>query len=1315
RLLKWNLLLYGTANEVNPELRPGTSRTHSKHSMPTKNPQPRDENGSDVDDYSSYDNEYSFNDNCHPECLDNECDGPDATDCWNCAHYKDRNTLECVKRCPRGYYAPDLHHRCRYCDSTCNTCNGPSSADCLTCADGMFLVEDRGVCKSECGEGYFEDSERKMCVACHPRCTRCLYSADYCLSCKTGMKLQGSECIVSCPAQMYQTEENTCRSCHESCDSCTGSFETDCLSCAIGYLHQDGLCINSNVCEDGYYKAWEAECLSCHSTCETCNGPSEEDCLSCKQRKTSFHLQDGRCIANCPRGEFLDGDDCTPCHMTCATCHGTREDQCYECEYGLFLKNNSTCVGECGEKNYGLNGECRSCHSSCLRCRGGQPTDCTQCKDSKYLLEGICVDHCSTGYYGDEETGNCLPCDESCFTCIGPRYNECIECPDSEASIEGKCQHLPDCHGDCKSCDQDDPNLCNSCYNSFFLYENRCVSITECPSNTYANEDTNECHACHQQCHSCFDKHHTSCLSCSGDYFLTLDSTCESVCPPQTYFDYDNNICGECHPSCAECIGSDVDDCTSCDDKRWLSGYMCVYECEDNQYLDESSLCMPCHRSCETCDGPSDFDCKTCHQNYDIRDGNCLSRCSFGEYESHDTCELCHPTCGSCTGGSSTDCLSCEFGKFLKEDGSCERLCGAGYYEDYSSGTCQKCHVTCKTCLGNTDTDCLECNDGDILYEGVSCVKHCPIGFYAQNMMVPESISECQPCALECEDCTQHRDNCVSCQHSTFLYNGTCVDACPMYYTEDGNECVRTEAGCPSFCKQCNQIGDCEECDNGFRIHNGLCYLNDETCLNGQYDVWIDNKLNCHDCHDGCATCVGPSQYDCTSCNGKKILEGGKCVAHCLNSEYHDTRSGRCEACHSSCWECEGPAASQCTECNFHFFFDEDTKTCRSNCPTGMFEIGVQCMPCHESCSTCDGDTEIDCLSCELPLYHKDYSCLTECPDGYYGDRVEDVDGKDVQECRRCHYNCKTCQGPMDDDCTSCQEHLVWNRHSCRTDCGPGFFVSDGKCERCDMSCEKCSGSTKSECLSCADGKVLERGECKDKCESNYYYENNECIQCHPSCEKCTGPGPQDCSKCSLNAQLVENVCYPRCQAGYYYNDGGGTKHNVPDDDHIGGLNAAYNVLSNQTIPQCRKCHETCKECIGGGAKNCLECNIPKQLNKVTHQCVECCDPNSVTVPDNNCCVCDNGTCILSPARRQYTPIVETKNVAGMIGGVIVCIVTVFFIVFGVLQCRSKRALCFARNYHRLPTHYESKTDEVSISRKEYLDEDVEIYTKNDL
>lgn len=81
-----------------------------------------------------------------------------------------------------------------------------------------------------------------------------------------------------------------CLPCHESCDTCSGSNSSQCISCTAGHYWNEGRCVHecpAHHYADGRYR----ECIECPPGCSECN---QTTCISCLD---DWHVNSkGRCV-----------------------------------------------------------------------------------------------------------------------------------------------------------------------------------------------------------------------------------------------------------------------------------------------------------------------------------------------------------------------------------------------------------------------------------------------------------------------------------------------------------------------------------------------------------------------------------------------------------------------------------------------------------------------------------------------------------------------------------------------------------------------------------------------------------------------------------------------------------------------------------------------------------------------------------------------------------------------------------------------------------------------------------------------------------
>lgn len=172
---------------------------------------------------------------------------------------------------------------CVKCYLSCDTCSGPRRDQCVQCPPGWKLAA--GECHPECPEGFFKTDFG--CQKCHHYCKTCNgefsltprpVSSDVlflfflfrlsaagplaCTSCPNHFMLEGSLCTECLSMQYYDQPTQQCKTCHESCRSCSGPGQYSCVTCAFP-LHLDRL---------------NNQCVPC---CTTDATPEDQSCCHC--------------------------------------------------------------------------------------------------------------------------------------------------------------------------------------------------------------------------------------------------------------------------------------------------------------------------------------------------------------------------------------------------------------------------------------------------------------------------------------------------------------------------------------------------------------------------------------------------------------------------------------------------------------------------------------------------------------------------------------------------------------------------------------------------------------------------------------------------------------------------------------------------------------------------------------------------------------------------------------------------------------------------------------------------------------------------
>jgi len=200
--------------------------------------------------------------------------------------------------------------------------------------------------------------------------------------------------------------------------------------------------------------------------------------------------------------------------------------------------------------------------------------------------------------------------------------------------------------------------------------------------------------------------------------------------------------------------------------------------------------------------------------------------------------------------------------------------------------------LACDEC--DSFSNCLTCKFGffraDLQNDlNFSCVKQCPSTQYGDTVTL-----ECKNCSSECAECDGVSTACTKCNSGKVLFNESCIDKCPQnwFVFADalyGNYCL-SECGANQYpdntdseCKPCN--GACYRCSGPLQTQCTACdagtYLKvlsstDMQCVNADtctgtntesYYTLGDPHNLCESCHYTCATCNGPTNLHCLSCD----------------------------------------------------------------------------------------------------------------------------------------------------------------------------------------------------------------------------------------------------------------------------------------------------------------------------------------------------------------------------------------------------------------------------------------------------------------
>ncbi|CAD8167073.1 unnamed protein product [Paramecium pentaurelia] len=477
--------------------------------------------------------------------------------------------------------------------------------------------------------------------------------------------------------------------------------------------------------------------------------------------------------------------------------------------------------------------------------------------------------------------------------------------------------------------------------------------------------------------------------------------------------------------------------------------------------------------------------------------------------------------------------------------------------------------------------------------------------------------------------------------------NGICK--CIPYYGFLEEICTLFE---DVYCYNCEYDGfyECISCKPG----SNRLVINKEECIcqPGTYDPENDDQI-CIFCDNSCQNCFGPSILECIDCVeesiSKRILIGNVCQCKAGYSEY-EIKEQTCGKCHAKCLTCfqaaDGSENQYCLTCiPGQNRIVSDTFKC--DCEVNYSDFGGTleiCAVCHYSCGNCYGVEATNCQQCSESSY-RELTPLGEClcKQQYFDDNTENL------ECQKCHHSCLSCANSNEKDaCLECPFNRTAQSSGSFFECfcTNSNTFDDGfsqQCQECDQSCKTCYGPLQSNCLTCdTNYRQMELSYCV--CPIKYYDIGQlECAECHYSCHRCFDNNAESCIMCSfdLNLRVLKgNIC--KCVDGYY--EVGMAKcqkcaykcetcdiqadkclscplNSMRKLDPIKGCYCSEEYFDKENEITCLKCHFKCQTCKGIEQNECLSCNSTQHRELKNNLCQ--CQPNYFEMEVQECATCN--------------------------------------------------------------------------------------------
>ena len=264
-----------------------------------------------------------------------------------------------------------------------------------------YIIKSYNICVNDCDENIYI-IKNKSCYLCNELDSNKLYKI-----------YNENKCIENKPENTFYLNEKLkiLKYCHNSCKTCKGEKENECLLCYNGFINENGKCVEK-----------------CYKTCEDCNIKStdekEQKCTSCKDNKL-LQEDKGNCINECLSGYYKDDKYCKKCDNSCLTCNNKFDNNSYHCtsckDNKLLINDTQECKDECDISYYKNKTEnkCYKCNSNCKSCSRNSINDnnyCLSCYENskfKYLINSSeygfnCVEICPKNTILNEISRQCI-------------------------------------------------------------------------------------------------------------------------------------------------------------------------------------------------------------------------------------------------------------------------------------------------------------------------------------------------------------------------------------------------------------------------------------------------------------------------------------------------------------------------------------------------------------------------------------------------------------------------------------------------------------------------------------------------------------------------------------------------------------------------------------------------------------------------------------------------------------------------------------------------------------------------------------------
>ncbi|CAD8109520.1 unnamed protein product [Paramecium sonneborni] len=616
--------------------------------------------------------------------------------------------------------------------------------------------------------------------------------------------------------------------------------------------------------------------FSCHQSCQTCFGPLQNNCLSCFEDPQNTYLEElHQC--SCPIDHIYKDNQCLSFQDLYQTMLYKEIGQDIEnlgCSFGYFyLPDPGVCI-KCPQSN--------SYNLLCIDCLLNSKTWYKEpvCKKDLITSQISQKDDAYTSQIRSTQDYDFYYIDQNSLILI---LLEGVQdyCNIKDIYIQN-CFQLEVLHlneqafGFCKQNYYYSNLKCIQLHKACIKVDQIYQYCTECQSGYYLSEDEKSCIQCPQFCQKCLNQHH--CLQCDSGFGLIHDQCqkCGIFCKICKFSqEYQILRCLSCLDNYKYYLTLNAEDCRINSIENCLIAFekssqaiSLDYEFEPNlsqlKTILECAKCINGYYFNQVKSACFQGELQNCHQFYVEKVGVFSENvCLYGPYVSDqllysfsDECPRLKQNCRLCVMEQLTTKIVDNKKVPFKISYSCI-LCQNGYYAQNLSGSCIQCpsNLNCLSCFEQNKYSKDDWKNEIRAFYRSSIDKD-----YSQHKFIENAISQNQ---------LDYEILCTICQEGYELHENQCIETCPPSCLEcqlqnNKNICIKCPQGiklrskslvnnqcitCPHNCESCykrdqqdvlsiNPVFDNKQ----FSTYSYYCLSSEEGTFDQELGIYIDCK-----------------------------------------------------------------------------------------------------------------------------------------------------------------------------------------------------------------------------------------------------------------------------------------------------------------------------------------------------------------------------------------------------------------------------------------------------------------------------------------